>query len=383
MRVLVVDLLAGSQLRQALYRSLAASKEVEITLLVPKRWHDGYVECPALEEATGEFSVKTGATLFSGRMHRALIPRLWSILRQEHTDLLLVNAEPEDFLSIHALLGARAFSPATPVVLTSWRNIDFPRGVYPYRLPALHAMIERWVLGRITGMITHNEPALEIFRTKGVREIACIPPSVDTDAFSQCDRLESRRLLGIRRFAVGYAGRLVKEKGVELLLEACSGLVFDHELLILGAGPEERVLRARAEQLGISSRVRWEGPIAQERLPLYLSALDVLVLPSRTTPRWKEQFGRILIEAMSCGTPVMGSNSGEIPRVIDAAGLIFPEGDVHALRSGLEDLKGHPRLAEDFSRLGRNRALAVYSTGALAPPTLSFLRSVSSLNSLH
>ena len=67
-------------------------------------------------------------------------------------------------------------------------------------------------------------------------------------------------------------------------------------------------------------------------VPAVLRALDVLVLPSLTTPSWKEQFGRVLQEAMACAIPVVGSDSGEIPHVIGDAGLVTPEGDAAALR---------------------------------------------------
>ena len=63
--------------------------------------------------------------------------------------------------------------------------------------------------------------------------------------------------------------------------------------------------------------------IPSDQVAVEMRKLHALVLPSRTTPRWKEQFGRVLIEAMACGVPPVGSDSGEIPHVIDDAGLVF------------------------------------------------------------
>ena len=80
---------------------------------------------------------------------------------------------------------------------------------------------------------------------------------------------------------------------------------------------------------------------------------DVLVGPSLTTPRWKEQFGRMLVEAMACGVPVIGSDSGEIPHVIGDAGIVVPEGDRVALCAAiarLRDLRGRPLRSQRAAR---------------------------------
>jgi len=101
-------------------------------------------------------------------------------------------------------------------------------------------------------------------------------------------------------------------------------------------------------------------------VPSVLQQLDVLVLPSRTTAHWKEQFGRVLVEAMSCGVPVVGSSSGEIPHVIGDAGMVVPEGDVALLRSVLLKLFHQPVLCRDLAQRGRERVLQHYTQAALA-----------------
>jgi glycosyltransferase involved in cell wall biosynthesis len=85
-----------------------------------------------------------------------------------------------------------------------------------------------------------------------------------------------------------------------------------------------------------------------------MRAFDVMVLPSRSIPTWREQFGRVLTEAMACGTPLIGSSCGAIPEVIGDAGLIVPEEDHLALAGALDRLAGDGRLRERLSE----RALA-------------------------
>ena len=90
-------------------------------------------------------------------------------------------------------------------------------------------------------------------------------------------------------------------------------------------------------------------------MPAYLGQLDVLAVPSRTLPNWKEQFGRVLIEAMACEVAVVGSDSGEIPNVIGSAGLVFPEDDEAALRHHLLTLQKDEEMTRQLGRTGRQR----------------------------
>ncbi len=104
-------------------------------------------------------------------------------------------------------------------------------------------------------------------------------------------------------------------------------------------------------------------------MPEVLAQVDVLVLPSRTTRVWKEQLGRVLLEAMACKVPVVGSDSGAIP-----AGLIFPEGDVAALAGCLQRLRDSPELRRELGERGYARVLAHYSQERVAARTAAFYR---------
>src|SRR5690606_7251059 len=93
--------------------------------------------------------------------------------------------------------------------------------------------------------------------------------------------------------------------------------------------------------------------------------------PSRTTRTWKEQFGRVLVEAMACGVPVIGSNSGEIPHVVGEAGLIFAEDDVATLRAHLQRLIDSPAERMHLGKLGRERVLAHFTMASVAERTVA------------
>jgi glycosyltransferase involved in cell wall biosynthesis len=100
------------------------------------------------------------------------------------------------------------------------------------------------------------------------------------------------------------------------------------------------------------------------------------VLPSRTRPNWKEQFGRALVEAMACEVPVVGSDSGEIPNVIGDAGLVFPEGDVAALAGHLRRLQDSQDMRRDLGRRGRARVLDRFTQARVAEQTYQLYRQI-------
>ena len=122
--------------------------------------------------------------------------------------------------------------------------------------------------------------------------------------FNDATRTQTRTSLGLDQesVVVAFLGRLVPEKGVDLLLGALKRLP-DVKAIITGVGPEEKSLRAQASELGIKGRVIFTGEVASMQVPALLPAADVLCLPSRSTARWAEQFGRVLVEAMSMGLP--------------------------------------------------------------------------------
>jgi glycosyltransferase involved in cell wall biosynthesis len=169
------------------------------------------------------------------------------------------------------------------------------------------------------------------------------------------DREQCRRELGLSGFVAGYVGRMVARKGLMDMLDALPLAGPEVNLLFVGSGEQQPGLEQRAQELGIQPRVRFLGDQPTAALPAIMSALDVLVLPSRTVPTWKEQFGRVIIEAHACATPVIGSDSGAIPEVIGEAGLVFPEGDARALAAALEQLRASPAECRRLGELGRQR----------------------------
>jgi glycosyltransferase involved in cell wall biosynthesis len=210
--------------------------------------------------------------------------------------------------------------------------------------------------------------------------VAVIPPGVDLAQFRPD---EARRAATLARLGwsdgipvVGFVGRLVPEKGIEWLTRILDRMTTPWRALVVGAGPLEEMVSAWGGRHG--DRVRVVTTAQHDEVPAYLNAMDVLCAPSRTTPRWREQFGRMLIEAFASGVAVVASASGEIPYVVGDAGLVIAEDDLAGWQQAIEMLTTERLRRCELARRGRERAESVYGWPVVARQHLDFFERVMS-----
>ena len=183
-----------------------------------------------------------------------------------------------------------------------------------------------------------------------------------------------KKSLGLEGFLIGYVGRLSRAKGLHILtaaLERLPGSV-PWSLLLLGSGPYGEEMKAWARSRGWEKRLKIML-VKHEDVPNYFPAMDLKLLPSQTTWRWREQFGRVIVEAFASGVPVIGSDSGEIPRVIGDAGLVVGEKDVAGWAEGIERLYRDESMRETFRIRALNR-VEKYSAVTVAGQYAEFYR---------
>jgi glycogen(starch) synthase len=159
-----------------------------------------------------------------------------------------------------------------------------------------------------------------------------------------------RLLPGVDRSRdLAFVGRLVSDKGVDVLLDALAYLAEEGlapRLAILGEGPEEPALRAQAARLGLADRVDFLGTRTGEELVRLLNEHRILVVPSR----YHEPFGIVALEGIACGCVVVGSAGGGLPEAIGPCGTTFPNGDARALTRVLAGLLRHPERHAEHTR---------------------------------
>ncbi|MBC7235610.1 MAG: glycosyltransferase family 4 protein [Chloroflexi bacterium] len=342
---------------------IAAHDDVHLTVVVPPFWREGQ-RVSVLERAhVRGYELIVAPLALNGHFHLHFYPSLARILRRTRPDLVHIDEEPYNLATYLALKATRRMG--TQALFFTWQNIF-------RRYPPPFCWFEQYVHRHSAGAIAGNVEAAEVLRAKGFRGPLRIIPQfgIDPELFAPMERPVGRE------FTVGYAGRLVAEKGLLTLIEALALLGGHWRFLVCGAGPLRQEMETRLGHLALLGRVEFRGQVPSAQMPEWYRQMDVLVLPSRTQPNWKEQFGRVLIEAMACGVAVIGSDSGEIPNVIGEAGLVFPEGDAQALANLLATLRDNPDQRQDLARRGRRRVLDHFTQARIAAETVDFYRSL-------
>jgi glycosyltransferase involved in cell wall biosynthesis len=366
MRVLMISrpCLIGAYQRKL--EEIARFSDVELMVAVPPSWREGGRVIQLERAYTTGYRLVVEPLAVNGSFHLHFYPRLRQRLRAFAPEVVHVDEEPYNLATFHAMwLAKRA---GAQVLWFSWQNLT-------RQYPPPFCWFERYAVRNADHAIVGSQGAATVWRGKGYAgPLAVIPQfGVDADIFSP----DAVRRQDRGEFVIGYAGRLVREKGVDLLLQAAAGVDGKWQMIVQGMGSEQRQLETLADDLGVRDCISFRGQwMPSLELPQLYRQLDVLVVPTRSLPNWVEQFGRVLVEAMACGVPVIGSDCGEIPNVVGDAGLIFPEDDVGALREQLARLMRDAGLRAELSRRGRERVLNHYTQARIAAQTVDVYREV-------
>ncbi|HJV59442.1 MAG TPA: glycosyltransferase family 1 protein [Albitalea sp.] len=245
--------------------------------------------------------------------------------------------------------------------------------------PSSRIEIERQIVRDADRIIAEcPQDRSDLMRLYGAADqrISMVPCGVDLEVFRPASRSAARRRLGVgsQEFVVLQLGRLVPRKGIDNVIRAVARLDrgVPARLLIVGgesptpdeqATPEIGRLRAVARECGVADRVTFIGHRQRDELRDCYAASDVFV----TTP-WYEPFGITPLEAMACGTPVIGSAVGGIQySVVDGVtGFLVPPHDPPALAARLAELHGNPSLAQALGRAGIRRVRSMFTWDRVA-----------------
>jgi len=338
------------------YRALARLG-LGVSLLVPNRWRStfGTIDVERAPAAGVDLIVQR----IAGRHHSNMywyVDGVAAAATACGAHAIYVDEDPAGFAALQAARVARR--RGLGLVVLAVQNIF-------KRYPPPFATIQRFVLNTARAAVTNSADATATLCRRGYSgPFFAKPLTTDLQPPDRAARDAVRDRYAMRTPTFGFVGRLVKEKGVDVFLDALAAVPGAHGLIV-GDGPERAELTARAGRLGIAERVRFTGARSPEEATNVIGALDALVLPSRTMPNWSEQFGRVLVEAMAAGTPLVASASGAIPEVLGHAGILVAEGRADDLARALVRLQD-PAVAAELSARGRARAAERYSSRAAA-----------------
>ncbi len=354
--------------RLALEMSAVGRGDWEVTCVAPKYFHGGNDLAPIRFERTPADDMKLLAinAYLTRKVHvfswSAALPRL---LRQ---DWDVVHAWEEPYV----LAGweiARLVKPNSKLVFfTAQSNSK--------RYPAPFSWFERDSMARAAGWVCCGHSIEDNLRNRPgyASPHRTIPLGVDLHVFKPdpTARRAAREALKWNLDGppvVGFMGRFTAAKGVRLLMSALDEIREPFRVLFVGSGDMEAAVRQFCGRYGDRARMLH---VPHDAVPKYVNAMDLLCAPSQSTPQWREQFGRMLVEAAACGVPVIGSDSGEIPMVVGDTGLIIGEADEKGWAKGITDLLVSPARRVELGEAGLAQARTKYAWPVVAKRYLDF-----------
>ncbi|MEM7725917.1 MAG: hormogonium polysaccharide biosynthesis glycosyltransferase HpsO [Cyanobacteria bacterium P01_A01_bin.45] len=383
MRILVASHTYIIDLNCEKLRTLAQLRpDIELTVVVPKLWRPGGVQNKIIKseyQEEGNFRI-VPVSNFS-KNHQGLLTFGLDLVS------LMKKIRPQ---IIHVEQGSRGLAYTQMITLNKLlqlkaKNIFFTWWNLPYQLKFPASALEKYNLSNSHGIISGNQDGAEILRDRGYQGVIKVMPQlgVDESLFKPTPQPELASKLGIseNEFIIGFVGRFVAEKGIITLIDALVDIKDKPwKFLLLGRGELQSEIIQKAVKNDIKDRIILVESVPHDQVCNYINLMSTLVLPSETTYKfktitsagWKEQFGHVIIEAMACNVPVIGSDSGEIPHVIGDAGLVFPEGDYKALSKCLLELIEKPEIKENIGMMGYAKVMAQYTNKALAKQQLEF-----------
>ena len=382
MRVLLISHTCQSQTEgQPKALELAARLDGELAVLVPERWkHYGKWRGAEIRaDANYRYLVEKAAWPWSGpgQFYLHWYPRLASLLKKFQPDVIDIWEEPWSLVSAQVCWLRNLILPQARIIFETEQNLH-------RAYPPPFGNFRSYTLRHADFSVCRSAEALQVIRSQGYQgEAEVVPNAVDHRLFHPQDREDCKTALGLHGFVIGYVGRLVERKGLMDLVNALPWSPPHVTLLFAGAGDYATPLHQRIHELGLASRVRFLPERPLETLPLLMNAIDALALPSWTVPSWKEQFGRVIIEAHACSTPVIGSCSGAIPDVIGEGGIVFPERNPAAIAAAITELCENPARCRTLGESGRRQVLEKYTWGAVAEQMHGIYRAVGRNPRIH
>lgn len=345
MKVLVIGHSLVVDANRKFWSVFALENKAEVDMVVPASWTSNlisqlsYTRNPETDQGITSHPLEVHFK-GNGSLYFYSILKLWRILNSKKFDAIIVTQETWALSSLEVAI-LKTFSPnrTSKSYLSLCQNIKKKKLIFAWPL-------EWFITFFYTKMLYCESAICDVLDWKGIKNPTLyFPFTYDEKLYVERESVQSSKL------RIGYLGRLTEEKGLRDLVAAYQLLKVPAELVIAGNGDLKGWL---TEIQG----VKYLGVIPHNQAHLFYENIDLLVLPSRTTPFWKEQFGRVIVEAVASGKPVVGSSSGAIPEVLGKIGLqtVFQEGSPQDLARAIEG------LAQDMKKDNWKERMDVWRT---------------------
>ena len=348
-KCLVVSSACFTPVNRSVYKEL--SKLVDILLIIPNKLSIGGLihEVENNDNNTSEFSVIPCKATFSNNPRIIIFNSIWKNLKFFKPNYVILDFDPFSLISLQLILYSFIFK--FKIISLTYENRKFNKISLKYlNLSLLFKYIfkfsfKKFLTKNIYNVITFNNTGYEIFKDLGFNTSKTVL-GYDPKIFKVSDEIRKsiRGLLKINEdeVVVSYFGRLVPEKGVDILLDALTYFKNSNFVLLI----DQFDIYRNEYSKKIANQIKNLSPLkiiqvdpSYEEIWKYMNATDLVVLPSISTSFWEEQYGRVASESMACGKLVLVSNSGHLPDLIDKYGVVFSQNDVSSLISKLNNFK--------------------------------------------
>jgi glycosyltransferase involved in cell wall biosynthesis len=332
--------------------------DVDMQVITPPRWKEAEMYVDAVDD---EFFpvIKAGTFLSEHIQLFAYNPLpIIKVLRDFQPHIIDMDHEPYSIPCAEIITLRNLFAPAARIVMQTAQNIN-------KRYPPPFTFLEKRAFRQVSAAYMCSTTVGEVLDQKNfIKPQILAPFGVDLKQFYPAQKETVQEDAPV---TIGYIGRLLPAKGLLTLAAALAGIKSENwRLLIVGEGEQRETLKNKLASSGLLERTTFTGAVPYHETPDHFRKLDVLVVPTRTTPKIREQFGRVIIEAMACQVPVIGSTCGAIPEVIGKAGMIFRENDPQDLAEKLSKIIRNKNLREELALAGRERVEENYTWDSAA-----------------
>jgi glycosyltransferase involved in cell wall biosynthesis len=310
---------------------------------------------PEVAERARERGLTVEMVKCRGKLDRSTVRQLRSLLLKHNIDLVNPHGYKADLYAYAAAWPSRTALVAT---VHNWPSRRFSMRAY--------AVLDRLALRRFDKVIGVSEVPINILRRSRLapNKMATVANGVDVERFDLAAPSLRKEIGSPGTILVGFVGRLVPEKGGEILLRAAQQVLASQpkiRFVFVGEGPSRKRWEALARQLDIGTQVAFVG--ARDYMPGVYSSLDIVVLPS-----FIESMPMCLLEAMAAGKAVISTRVGAVPQLLasEQTGLLVEPGDVDGLSAAILRLLENPELAARLGKNGRQHVARSFSVEAMA-----------------
>lgn len=343
MKILAISWASCTSINREIFRSIAKENDVVVKVVIPKETNSSAMNlhCDSFDNENIDI-VSLDITSSNPRFNRYL--NINDVLNEFQPDIIYHEDDP---ISIQAIqYGIWCYFNKKNLVCRTTQNTPIEYGPEIKRLGMLKGIIYTTLkIGLyktsskfINHVFTINNDGLSIYKSLGFKNVSKIPLGMDEDIFKidEISRNNIRNKLKVDGIVFSYIGRMIEGKGIHVLLEALSNIKHYKWTLMLDNFERYTKNNYHHKIVKLIDKFKLEKRIVffdanHREISKYMNASDVVIVPSITTSKFKEQYGRVAPESMACGCLVITSNSGALPELVGKYGWIFKEGNVDEL----------------------------------------------------